>query len=85
MITRDRYHLGYNMTCQSVCCTVPLIRSPPIAVEQNGRDNVNNVDKSGRVAVKNFQFSFFSKNQKKRNKTKIILHRNYHLGQYFNK
>ena len=30
----------------------PLTRSRPIAVEQNVRDNVNNVVKSGRVAVR---------------------------------
>ena len=41
------------MTCQGVCCAVPLSRSRPVAVEQNGRSNVNNVDKSGRIAVKN--------------------------------
>ena len=50
--TRDRHYLRYHVTCQSICCAVPLTRSRPIAVEQNGRDNTNNVDKSGRVAVK---------------------------------
>ena len=46
MITRDRYHLGYHVTWQNVYCTIPLTRSRPIAAEQNGRDNVSNVDKS---------------------------------------
>ena len=62
MIKRDRYYLGYHVTCQSVCCAVPLTRSRTIAVEQNGRDNVSNVDKSGRVAVKNVQ-RLFNKQQ----------------------
>ena len=53
MIKCDRYHLGYHVTCQSVCCAVALTLSRPIVVEQNGRENFNNVCKSGLVAVKN--------------------------------
>ena len=48
----------YHVTCQSVCCAVPLTRSRQIAVEQNGRDNANNIDKSGSVVVKKFRRVF---------------------------
>ena len=35
------------MTCQSVCCAIPLTPSRPIAVKQNRGDNISNVDEVG--------------------------------------
>ena len=68
--------------CLSMIAAVPLTRSRPIAVEQNGRDNVSNVDKVGASLSKVLgEFSInnciFIQISEKWNKNQIRSHRNY--------